>query len=91
LHNFPIFLLLVIAFAFLLTWIYNRNHGSIFMTMLAHASINTPQVVLIPLFPAVGVTSLNLAALIGYGIMALLLIALTRGRLGYKAGVTEAS
>jgi len=83
LQNFPIFLLLVLAFAVLLTWIYNHNHGSIFMTLLAHASINTPQVVLVPLFPAVGTTSLNLAALIGFGIPALLIILLTRGRLGY--------
>lgn len=84
LRNFPIFLLIVLAFAVLLTWIYNRNHGSVFMAMLAHASINTPQVVIMPLFPAVGITSLNLAALIGCGVPALLIILLTRGRLGYQ-------
>lgn len=82
-RNFPVFLLLVLAFALILTWVYNRNHDSVFMTMLAHASINTPQVVLVPLLPAVGVTNLNIAALIGYGVPALLIVLMTRGRLGY--------
>lgn len=83
-QNFPIFLALVMSFAVLLTWIYNKNNGSIFLALLAHASINTPQVVLVPLFPAVTTTTLNLAALIGYGIPAILLIVFTKGKLGYK-------
>jgi len=85
LQNFPIFLLIVLALSVLFTWIYNRNHGSIFMTLLAHTSINTTQVVIMPLFPAVGIASLDLAALIGFGVPSLLLILLTRGRLGYTA------
>lgn len=83
LQNFPIFLALVMSFAVLLTWIYNKNNGNIFLALLAHASINTPQVVLVPLFPAVTTTSLNLAALIGYGIPAILLLFMTKGQLGY--------
>jgi membrane protease YdiL (CAAX protease family) len=84
--NFSIFLVLVTAIAIILTWVYNHNHGSIFMTLLAHTSVNTPQVVLVPLFLAVDVTSLNLAALIGFGVTALLIVVLTRGRLGYQPG-----
>lgn len=84
LQNFPIFLALVMSFAVLLTWIYNKNNGSIFLALLAHASINTPQVVLVPLFPAITTTTLNLAALIGYGIPAILLILFTKGKLGYQ-------
>jgi len=83
--NFPIFLALVTAIAILLTWIYNRTGGSIFLAILAHASVNTPQVVLVPLFPAVDTTRLNLAALIGFGVTALLILILTRGQLGYPA------
>jgi membrane protease YdiL (CAAX protease family) len=82
-QNFPIFLALVMSFAVLLTWIYNKNNGNIFLALLAHASINTPQVALVPLFPAVTTTSLNLAALIGYGIPAVLLLFITKGKLGY--------
>lgn len=83
--NFPIFLALVTAIAILLTWIYNRTGGSIFLAILAHASVNTPQVVLVPLFPAVDTTSLNLAAMIGFGVSALVILILTRGQLGYQA------
>jgi uncharacterized protein len=87
LTNFPIFLVLVTAIAIILTWVYNRTGGSVFMTILAHASINTPQVVLVPLFPAVETTRLNLAALIGLGAAAVLILLLTRGRLGYQSAI----
>lgn len=83
LTNFPIFSLLVMSLAVILTWVFNHTQGSVFTVLLAHASVNTPQVVLIPLFPAVDATRLNLAALIGFGVSALLIIVLTRGRLGY--------
>ena len=81
--NFPIFLVLVMSLAIILTWIFNNTRGSIFIALLAHASVNTPQVVLVPLFPAVDTASLNLAAVIGFGIPALLILILTRGRIGY--------
>ena len=84
LANFPVFLLLVTFMAILMTWIYNHTQGSVFMTLLAHASINTPQVVLMPAFPAVDTTKLNLAALISFGAAALIVLILTRARLGYQ-------
>lgn len=82
--NFPIFLVLIISIAIILTWIFNHTRESIFIALLAHASVNTPQVVLVPLFPAVDTASLNLAALIAFGIPALLILILTRGQLGYQ-------
>ncbi len=84
LTNFPIFLLMAIALAIIFTWVFNHTGGSIFISTLLHASIDTPQLVWIPLFLAVGMTSLNLAALIGFGVPALLIVILTRGRLGYQ-------
>lgn len=87
--NFPLFLGLAIALAILLTWIYNHTQGSLLISILAHASVNTPQVVWVPLFPAIGVTSLNLAALIGFGVPALLIVILTRGQLGYQPTINE--
>ena len=84
LRNFPIFMLMVIALAILFTWIYNHTRGSIFLAILAHTSINTPQLALLPLFPTVNFTQLNLAILIAFGIPALLIVILTRGRLGYR-------
>lgn len=61
--NLPVFLLLILAMAVILTWVFNHSKGSIFPAMAAHASVNTPQVVLVPLFASVGVTRLNIAAL----------------------------
>jgi membrane protease YdiL (CAAX protease family) len=89
LTNFPIFMLMVIALAVLFTWIYNQTRGSIFLAILAHASINTPQLALVPLFPAVSFTHLNLALLIAFGLPALLIVILTRGQLGYRAGTEQ--
>lgn len=83
--NFPVFLGLVLSLAVILTWIFNLTDGSLFTAILAHASVNTPQLVLVPLFPAVSVTQLNLAALVSFGTTALLIILLTRGRLGFPA------
>jgi membrane protease YdiL (CAAX protease family) len=84
LTNFPLFFLLVTAIGVILTWIYNRTEESIFLVILAHASVNTPQVSLVPLFPAVDTASLNLAALFGFGVTALLILIFTCGRLGYQ-------
>jgi uncharacterized membrane protein len=83
LSNFPIFFLLIMALAIIFTWIFNHTQGSIFIALLAHASVNTPQVVLVPLFPSLNTTTLNLAALIGFGVPALLILLFTRGKLGY--------
>jgi membrane protease YdiL (CAAX protease family) len=86
LRIFPMFLLEVIALAIILTWVFNHTRGSIFISITAHASVNTPEVVLVPLFLAVDYTSLILAGLIGFGVTALLIVILTRGRLGYDPG-----
>lgn len=87
--NFPIFLALVTALAVILTWVYNRTGGSVLMAILVHASVNTPQVALAPLFPALDTTRLNTAALIGFGLAAVLVLVFTRGRLGYRAEMEE--
>jgi membrane protease YdiL (CAAX protease family) len=90
LTNFAIFFLMVIALAIIFTWVFNHTAGSVFIAIVLHASVNTPQLVLVPLFPAMDVTSLDLAGLIGFGVTALLIVILTRGRLGYKPGKATA-
>jgi len=82
--DLPIFLLLVISVNIILTWVFNHTRGSLFAATSAHTSVDTPQAALVPLFPAVGVTSLLLGYSIGLGIMALLILILTRGRLGHQ-------
>jgi CAAX protease family protein len=82
--NLPIFLLLVLSFSIVLTWIFNHTRGSLFAAISAHASVDTPQLALIPLLPAVGVTTLLLGFTVGLGLPALLIVIVTRGRLGYR-------
>ena len=82
--NFSMFFLLVVAFAIILTWVFNHTRGSIFISITAHASVDTPQLALVPLFLAVDNASLFLACVIGFGVTALLIVILTRGRLGYQ-------
>ncbi len=84
LTSFAIFLLFIVALAIIFTWVFNHTQGSVFISSLLHTSIDTPQAVWIPLFLAVNETSMNLAALIGFGMPALLIVILTRGRLGYQ-------
>ena len=83
--NFSTFFLLVMSLAVIFTWIFNHTKGSIFAAISAHASVDTPQLALLPLFPAISMTSMNVGALIGFGIPALLILLLTRGQLGYQS------
>ncbi|MEJ2599379.1 MAG: type II CAAX endopeptidase family protein [Anaerolineales bacterium] len=86
LTSFSYFFLMVMAITIIFTWVFNHTGGSIFIANLVHAAIDTPQIVWIPLFLAVDETRLNLASLIAFGVPALLIIILTRGRLGYQPG-----
>jgi membrane protease YdiL (CAAX protease family) len=84
LTNLAMFLPVVLALAIIFTWVFNHTRGSVFIAITAHASVDTPELVLLPLFPAVGYTGLLLALLIGFGVPALLIVILTRSRLGYR-------
>lgn len=83
--NLPIFLLMVTAMAVIFTWVFNHTRGSVFISILLHASINTFGVVM-ALFTAPSVTNSDLPICITMVVPALLIIILTRGRLGYKPG-----
>ena len=83
LASIAIFLLTVVTIAVIMTWVFNGTCGSLLLAMLAHASVNTAQVLVVNrLFPSVANTEVN--ALIGFGVVALVLILATRGRLGYE-------
>ena len=84
LTNFPIFFLFIMALAIITTWVFNHTKGSVFIANLLHTSVDTPFVVWVPLFLAINMTSQDLFALIGLGVPALLILILTRGRLGYQ-------
>lgn len=82
--NFALFIAnsgAIIAATVIWTWLYNHARGSVFFAMLVHATSNaTPALVfgwLGPLHPGVWF------GLILYGAAAVVLAAVTRGRLGY--------
>lgn len=83
LTNFAIFFPMVMALAIIFTWVFNHTQGSLFMAILLHASVNTLGSVML-LFPIPLVTNRDLAPLIGFGVLALLIVILTHGRLGYQ-------
>jgi hypothetical protein len=63
--------------------------GSRLLAILAHASINTFALDIMKMFPAYATSQVNL--LLGVGTFAVLLILLTRGRLGYEKYLAEVS
>lgn len=75
----------IIAATIIWTWLYNHARGSVFFAMLVHATSNaTPALVfgwLGPVHPGVWF------GLILYGTLAAVLVAATRGRLGYQGEV----
>jgi membrane protease YdiL (CAAX protease family) len=80
------FILMITALTVIMTWVFNNARGSLLVTMLMHASFNTfANKVLAPLFPAPVLSEYGLLPmLVGFSAGALLLVALTRGRLGYQ-------
>jgi uncharacterized protein len=75
------FVLIAISFAIVITWVFNNTKASVFMAVLVHASIDTFSIPLGVLFsPSQMANSL----LLSFGALALVLVVLTRGRLGYN-------
>jgi uncharacterized protein len=70
-----------LAVAVVITWVFNNTKGSLRMATLMHASIDTFSVPLRLLFAPADVFN---RLLLSFGLLALLLVALTRGRLGYQ-------
>jgi membrane protease YdiL (CAAX protease family) len=86
LTNFPIFTLAVVSLSVIMTWIYNHTQGSLFIAILAHASVDTPEVAgWTALFPVVSMIGSHWAILFAFGIPAILILILTRGRLDYRS------
>jgi CAAX protease family protein len=74
-----------IALAVFFTWVFNNTRGSLLLAMLLHASINTaPGVLLLTLFPSPPLAALFFMSwVLVWVVVALIVIAATRGRLSY--------
>jgi uncharacterized protein len=71
----------VLAMTFVFTWVFNRTRGSLLIAVLLHTAINTFSVYLAAMFPKFGDDPL--AALGGVGLFSVILIVVTKTRLGY--------
>ena len=75
------FVIFAMTVAIIIAWVFNNTKGSLLMATLMHASIGTFSVPLRWRFAPADVFN---SLLLSFGLLALLLIALTRGRLGYQ-------
>jgi uncharacterized protein len=85
----PLFFLMVMAFTVIFTWVFNHTGGSVFVALLLHATINTFAGAMQPLFSASIMTSSDLPFMTGMVVLAILILVLTRGRLGYQPGQAQ--
>jgi membrane protease YdiL (CAAX protease family) len=83
--SIPLYLVLAISLSFLHTWVYNRTGRSLFVVTLFHAAVDGASKYLLPMIfdPITERAAGNLALLPGLALWAILVIAITRGRLGY--------
>ena len=76
------FTLTAITFTIVITWVFNNTRASVLLAILVHSSIDTFTIPLAAIFPAWAIAS-ALPLTIGFGVVAVVLIVLTRGHLNY--------
>jgi membrane protease YdiL (CAAX protease family) len=79
------FVLATTCLSIIYTWAFNNTKGSLLIAILIHWSFDVTTVPVATLFPAPIIDEYGLGVILpGFGAAALLVIALTRGRLGYQ-------
>jgi len=67
------------------TWVFNNTKGSLLIAILLHWSFDLSTLPVASLFPAPIIDEYGLLVILpGFGALALVLVASTRGRLGYQ-------
>jgi len=75
------FCIFAIVSAIIFTWVFNNTKGSVLIAVLVHATIDAP---FLPYSVLLGPSEAINSLLLGFGALALAVVALTRGRLGYQ-------
>src|SRR5215217_1529196 len=89
--DFVVFSLALVGLRFIIMWVVNNTRGSVLMAILTHASWNTfYSAALIGLFPVRSVLGGYVNLTIASCVLALVIIAVTRGQLGYRPEASEA-
>jgi membrane protease YdiL (CAAX protease family) len=83
--NVVVYVLATTCLTIIYTWVFNNTKGSLLLAILLHWSFDLSTLIVAPLFPAPIVDEYGLLVILpGFGAVALLVVALTRGRLGYQ-------
>src|ERR687890_2711823 len=84
--NVVVYALATTCLAIMYTWVFNNTKGSVLIAILIHASFNASVTgILAPLFPAPILSDYGLLPILGgFGALAVVLVVMTRGRLGYQ-------
>jgi uncharacterized protein len=80
--NFVLYMLIGIAVSVILTWVYNGTGGSLLLVMIFHEAEDTTSALSLRIAPAY--LDRTPAYLLVYGVLALVVLLLTRGSLAYK-------
>ncbi|GCF11646.1 CPBP family intramembrane glutamic endopeptidase [Dictyobacter arantiisoli] len=78
-----------VGLTIVITWVFNHSRGSLLIAILMHATLDAfGSVAAVSIFSTQWIlVNGNIALLIGFGIVALVLVIVTRGRLGYQQPV----
>jgi membrane protease YdiL (CAAX protease family) len=79
--SIALYIVLNVALTVVHTWVFNGTRSSLLSVMLLHAAINTSARLILPNIPGLSRDEGNLLLVVVYGLVALLLIVLTKGRL----------
>jgi membrane protease YdiL (CAAX protease family) len=83
--NVVVFVLTTTCLAIMYTWVFNNTKGSVLMAILIHATFNWSTVPVTQLFPTSIFEDYGLLPILGgFGAFAVVLVAVTRGRLSYR-------
>jgi membrane protease YdiL (CAAX protease family) len=83
--DFVVFALALMGLRLVIMWVFNNTRGSVLMAILVHASWNTfYSAALVQLFPTPSVLGSYLNLTIASCALAVVIVALTGGRLGYQ-------
>jgi uncharacterized protein len=80
-----LFALTAIMFSIVTTWVFNNTKASVLLAILVHASIDAFTIPLGAMFPARALSSaIPFTGVVAFGVVAVVLIVVTRGRLSYE-------
>lgn len=80
-------LVATVAYTIVFAWVFNNTYGSLLLAILLHTSLDTFIASLGEVFPAgsgLGLPMVWVGLMIGFVVLALVVVTLTQSRLGYK-------